>query len=75
MKLYVTDQADPSVRMRQITWEIEVPIYVPDIKNMDTYERESLNDFKNMIIEVYKEFSDGKVIADYDYELAELHQD
>jgi len=63
MKLYITDKGDPSVGIFDETWTVEAPFNEDDVDALD------LNEFKNMIIDVYKEFSFGKIIGQYENEL------
>jgi hypothetical protein len=69
MKLYLTDLADPSVGMSQRTWEIDCPFDV-----IEPYPEDiELGDwFKEQMINIYKEFADGKLLAEYDFELENL---
>lgn len=60
-KLIVTDHADPSVGLLVRTFSVECPF---DHQS----EQEELEFFRNAIIEAYKEFADGKVTAEYDFE-------
>jgi hypothetical protein len=62
-KLYITDHADPSVGMFPCTWTVEVPFRVKP-----TRDKEELILFKQAIIELYKDFCDGKCTAYYDFE-------
>lgn len=62
MKLIVTDKGDPSVGIFETSWEIDAPL-------QSTEDSESLEFFRSEIIKLYKEFSEGKIIAEYDHEL------
>lgn len=67
-KLYIHDTGDPSVGIFPTGWEAEVPIYIPDSHNMSEEDKESLDFFRNQMLEVYKEFAEGKLWAMYDFE-------
>jgi hypothetical protein len=64
-KLFITDQADPSVGAFEESFVIECPFERVNI------EDEELEFFKNAMIEAYQEFAFGKIVAEYDFENTE----
>lgn len=69
IKLFITDKGDPSVGIFETGWVVEAPVYIKDTNNISEDEKEELEFFCEKMIEVYKEFCDGKCIAYYDYQL------
>ena len=67
-KLIIIDKGDSSVGIDNQYWECEVPFYIEDYNEISFGEQESLDYFKEQMIKVYQEFSEGKVSAYYDYE-------
>lgn len=67
MKLFVTDHGDPSVGLFSQTWEVDCPF------NREDLDGEGLNLFKTDIKKLYKEFANGKVTAEYEFEVFEAH--
>lgn len=65
MKLFITDKGDPSVGIREITYQVDVPFDV-DINTTEDQE-DDLEYFKSCMLNVYKEFSQGKLIAEYNF--------
>lgn len=61
MKLYITDKGDETVGVFGQTWTIEAPF---------EYEAESddCEWFRENILEIYKEFAFGAIVAVYDFE-------
>lgn len=62
VKALVTDQGDPSVGIFPFYWEVECPFY----KDADDKDKEW---FRKAITDVYKEFADGRIVVEYDYEI------
>ena len=63
-KLFITDKGDVSVGMFPRTWTVEHPF------TKDEADKEFLEWFRLHMIGIYSEFSEGNVIAEYDFELA-----
>jgi hypothetical protein len=70
-KLIVTDLGDLSVGIFVCSWSIEIPIYIPDTKNISESEKEDLEFFRSKMIETYKEFANGRIVAEFDFEIME----
>ena len=62
MKLYITDRGDPSVGIFPIGWSVDCPF---DEKT----EPETLEFFREQIKGIYREFAEGRIVAEYDFEL------
>lgn len=62
MILHIEDKGDPSVGIWPTSWCVQAPF---DEKMDD----ENKKWFKERIKEIYYEFSEGKLILEYDYEL------
>lgn len=62
LKLVVTDHGDPSVGIFPQSWEVECPFL------MDESAPEEVELFREIILKVYQEFSEGKLSAVYDFE-------
>ena len=62
LKLYVTDLGDPSVGVFRETYEIDCPFY------RDYASEEDLNFFKERIKIIYNEFSESRLVLEYDFE-------
>lgn len=60
-QLEVTDHGDPSVGIFSGTYKVDVPLSAP-------FDKEELEFFKAAIIELYQEFSFGRVTAEYNFE-------
>lgn len=73
-KLVITDHGDSSVGIFPCSWEIDVPIYIPDYKEMSNSNKEDLEFFRKGMIEVYKEFCDGRISAEFDYEFKQMEE-
>lgn len=67
-KLIITDRGDASVGIFSTSWEIEVPYEIKDDRNLSSDDKDSLEFFRSKMIEVYKEFCEGRCIAVYDFE-------
>ena len=67
-QLFVTDHGDPSVGIPELTWVIDCPVFINNDHNISEDELEALEYFRKGMIEVFKEFTDGKLTADYDFE-------
>lgn len=64
MLLIVRDHADPSVGMWEQSYKVECPLPIDaDPADLET--------FKQMTIDLYLEFSFGRVTAKYDFEIEE----
>lgn len=61
MKLIVTDHGDPSVGIFPETWEVDSP--------HDGTEPDGRELFRDLILQAYGEFCEGKLTAYYDFEL------
>ena len=68
MILTITDEGDPTVGMFPQSWNIECPIE-------ETADGVDLIWFREKIIDLYKEFCDGRIIAMYDYEFEQMIDD
>ena len=64
MKLIVTDKGDPSVGIYPMDWIIETP-FNDDWKE----ETDQLEYFREVIKALYREFAEGRIEAEYDFEL------
>lgn len=62
IKCYITDKGDPSVGIWELHWELECPFD----KDADYDCREF---FRDKIKELYKEFSEGKILVEFEDEL------
>ena len=62
VKLIITDRGDPSVGLFPQSWEVDVP-------HLFENDKDSLEFFREKIIEAYKDFCEGRCIAEYDFEL------
>lgn len=69
--LYVTDHGDPSVGIFSRQWTIQSPFVRVDISG----DKDVLDYFKNQMITAYNEFSDGKITAEYDFEIVDKDTD
>lgn len=67
-KLIITDKGDSSVGLFPEYWEIQSPFDI-DTDNISEDEKETLEFFRDKMIEIYKEFCNGKCLAEYDFEL------
>jgi len=70
MKLIITDWGDPSVGIWAISYEINCPFEKPDsdvILLDDDFD--DLGWFRQQQIDIYKEYAQGKLTAQYDFEL------
>lgn len=71
MKLIVVDKGDPSVGINPVSWEVDVPFTISKGEFITPEEGSDLMFFRDKIIELYKEFCDGKCVATYDFEYEE----
>lgn len=62
MKLYLTDNGDPSVGIFPATYEITCPFERSDV------DEETMDDFKREITSIYNEYGDARMKAEYDFE-------
>jgi len=67
MKLIVTDYGDPMVGIYPQSWEVEAP--------HDGTEEEGRELFRELILQAYSEFCEGRLTAEYEYELLQQQQD
>ncbi len=63
MKLIVKDFGDRSVGLREKSWEVDVPFEKVDSDIQD------LTVFRKDIEALYRNYADGRVVAEYDFEL------
>ena len=68
-KLHIHDAGDPSVGIFPTGWEVDVPIYIPNSEELSYGDEENLEFFKSKMLEIYKEFAEGRLTAMYDFEL------
>jgi len=61
MKLIVTDFGDPNAGLALKTWVVEAPFELGEADNVEV--------FRKSIENIYGEFANGRLSADYDYEL------
>lgn len=61
MKLIVTDHGDPSVGIFPETWQVDAP--------HDCTEEEGRELFRDLILQAYAEFCEGRLTAEYEYEI------
>lgn len=67
--LIVTEFGDSSVGIYPQSWEIQAPIYISDMNNIDKYDTENLNRFKHDILNLYKDYCEFGISADYEHHL------
>lgn len=67
MNLIITDHGDPMVGIFPQKWSVDCPLNKLD-------EMEVLVFFKKEILKVYQEFSEGKLTADYDFEIEQENE-
>ena len=70
MKLFITDNADPSVGMFPCTWQIEVPFLVDDAakKKYRKGDDSELGLFHFAVFQLYRDYCDGRCEAYYEFE-------
>jgi hypothetical protein len=68
MKLIITDKGDPSVGIFECQYSIECPF------NKDEIEKADLEMFRQEMINIYADYSQMKIYADYDFELESLKE-
>lgn len=61
--LYVVDKGDSSVGISEIEYAIQCPFYKIDVEDKE------LEYFRNKIIDLYQQYTDTRIIADYNHEL------
>ena len=61
MQLYITDHADPTCGLFPQIFYLDCPL-------LDTDDSEELEAFRTMAVDMYSEFSIGKITAVYDFE-------
>ena len=64
--LEITDTGDPSVGIFARSFEIQCPFSEQEI------DKEDADWFKTKMIELYREFCEGAIIAEYDFEPKEI---
>jgi hypothetical protein len=62
IKLYVTDQGDPSVGIFAQTYVVDTPFHPDD------YDTEEMDWFRKQIEAAYKEFAEGRLVLQFDIE-------
>ena len=62
MTISVIELGDPSVGLSDVQYKVDCPF------NLDDVDKESLEYFRERIKALYREFSDQKVTAIYDFE-------
>ena len=62
IKLIVTDNGDSSVGIYPQSWQLETPL-------CDANDKDCLEYFREAISKLYTEFSEGRIRAEYDFEL------
>lgn len=72
MKLIVIDKGDPKVGIHEAQYEIQTPFSNHDSGELYTTSKEEIDYFKNEIINLYKSFANGRVIALYDFEFKQM---
>lgn len=72
MKLIVIDKGDPKVGISEAQYEIQTPFANHQTGDLYTTSKEETDYFKNEIINLYKSFSNGRVIALYDFEFKQM---
>jgi hypothetical protein len=68
IKLIVTDNGDRSVGLFPQDYIVELPMDIPDAENIEPFDLECMEWFKAEIINIFDEFSNGKVTAKYNFE-------
>ena len=69
LKLYMDDSGDWSVGIMPEQWVVETPIYIEDDKSITDDEKEDLEWFRSQMLQSYKEYSQCRLTATYDFEL------
>ena len=65
VKAIITDTGDQSVGISPCYWEVECPFY----KNE---EEENKEFFRTSLVNLYKEFSEGRIKVEFDYEIKDF---
>lgn len=63
MKLLLTDYRDGTVGMFPKHYDLDCPFEKDEVDKID------LDEFKNSIVQVYKEYFEGRISAKYDFEM------
>lgn len=63
-QLFVTDSGELS----NLTWVVDCPIFINNDKNISEAEYKELERFRGRVIDLFQEYSENKVYADYDFE-------
>lgn len=58
----ITDRGDPSVGIMEKSWEIECPFY-------SDADKEEVEHFRTKIKELYSEYSEGRIVVEFNFEL------
>ena len=69
MKLIITDWGDPSVGVFENTMEIDCPFERERDDFFGEYQLTEPQEFKEQMLNIYKEYANGKLTAAYDFEL------
>ena len=67
--LIVTEFGDESVGISPQSWEIQAPIYISDMNNIDKHDADNLDRFKHDILNLYKDYCEFGISADYIHDL------
>ena len=67
--LVVTELGDASVGIYPQSWEIQCPVYISDIGNLDKHDISLLNEFKHDILNLYAGYCEFGISADYIHDL------
>lgn len=65
VELVVYDAGDPSVGIFPCSWTVMCPFC------KDNTDKEELEFFRKAVLDLYKEFAEGRLTADYNFELEE----
>ena len=68
VQLFVTDHGDDTLGYPELTFIVDVPIIVNDVKNLSDDESERLEIFRRAIKKVFTPYCEGHISADYDFE-------
>lgn len=67
-QLFVTDLGDINVGIPELTYVVDVPILINNLNSITEEEMEKLEKFRRAVLSVYDQYSEGQVLADYDFE-------
>lgn len=74
-KLIVTDKGDSSVGIFPQEWIVDSPFSDNLSKEEIKEASDDLEFFRKSIIDVYKEYAQGKITADYDFEIKAMNEE